>query len=181
MIEYNKELADKLAKDFEELTGIDLNDGSRKTEVMIARTLFYKILRDINFMKDRMIASWFKSIGVKRDRSSIFQSLKKINIYYKSYASFRKVYNIYFNDRAEEFLTIEESKKKALKDIKYNINKKALSSDKDSLELIIGTIPADRRDEVRELVSLRIKSWSWKGDDKCKIIEGGSSVEGYCF
>ena len=139
MIEYNKELADKLAKDFEELTGIDLNDGSRKTEVMIARTLFYKILRDIN------------------------------------------VYNIYFNDRAEEFLTIEESKKKALKDIKYNINKKALSSDKDSLELIISTISKDRRDEVRELVSLRIKSWSWKGDDKCKIIEGGSSVEGYCF
>ena len=46
MIEYNKELADKLAKDFEELTGIDLNDGSRKTEVMIARTLFYKILRN---------------------------------------------------------------------------------------------------------------------------------------
>jgi hypothetical protein len=181
MIEYNKELADKLATDFEELTGINLNDDSRKTEVMIARTLFYKILRDINFMKDRMISSWFKSRGVKRDRSSIFQSLQKINIYYKSYASFRNVYNIYFNDRAEEFLTIEESKKKALKDIKYNINKKALSSDKDSLELIIGTIPEDRRDEIRELVSLRIKSWSWKSNDKCKILEGGSSMEGYCY
>ena len=172
MIEYNKELADKLAKDFEELTGIDLNDGSRKTEVMIARTLFYKILRDINFMKDRMIASWFKSRGVKRDRSSIFQSLQKINIYYKSYASFRNVYNIYFNDKAEEFITLEKSKRKALKDIKDNLKTNIANKGKDGLEVIINTVTNQyRRDELRDLVDMRIKSWSWKSKDEYQIIE----------
>jgi hypothetical protein len=44
MIDYKKETADELARDFEVLTGIDLNTNSRKTEIMITRTLFYKIL-----------------------------------------------------------------------------------------------------------------------------------------
>ena len=80
MIDYNKKTADELARDFELLTGIDLNTNSRKTEIMITRTLFYKVLRDVNYMNDRMIAEWFKERGLKRDRSSILQALQKIGI-----------------------------------------------------------------------------------------------------
>ena len=61
-------------------------------------------------MNDRMIAEWFKERGLKRDRSSILQALQKIGIYYKTYPSFRDFYNVYFNDKAEEFFTIEQTK-----------------------------------------------------------------------
>jgi len=181
MKRYNKQTADDLAKDFEELTGIELNSNSRKTEIMITRTLFYKILMDVNFMNDRMISDWFQSRGVKRHRASIFHSLQKIGIYYKTYPSFRKFYNVYFNDKAEEFLTIEQAQKKRLKDSKQNVCINVLKKDKDALQLLIDTIPEDRREEVREIVSLRVKSWSWKTKDQCQIIEGETSLEEYCF
>jgi len=177
MIDYKKETADELARDFEVLTGIDLNSNSRKTEIMITRTLFYKILRDVNFMNDRMIAEWFNSRGVKRNRASIFQALQKIGIYYKTYPSFRDFYNVYFNDKAEEFFTIEQTQKRALKESKRNLHINSLKIGKDSLELLIDTIPEDRRDEIRKLITMRVKSWSWKSKDECKIIEGESILE----
>ncbi len=181
MLGYNKENADELAIDFEELTGIQLNSDSRETEIMITRTLFYKILKDLNFMNDRMISEWFKERGVNKGRSSITHALSKVGIYYKSYASFRNRYNIYFNDKAEEFLTIEQAQKKRLKDIKQNVHTNTLNKDKDALEVLIDSIPEDRRDEVREIVSLRVKSWSWKTKDECQVFLGETSIEGYCF
>ena len=181
MLGYNKDNADELAKDFEELTGIQLNSDSRETDIMITRTLFYKILKDLNFMNDRMISEWFELRGVNKGRSSITHALHKIGIYYKSYALFRNRYNVYFNDRAEEFLSIEQTQKKAIRDIKQNLHTSISNKNKDALDILIDSVPQDRRDEVREIVSLRIKSWSWKSKDKCQIIQGESSLEGYCF
>jgi hypothetical protein len=178
---YNKQVADDLAKDFEDLTGIELNSNSRKTEIMITRTLFYKILKEFNFMTDEMISDWFSTRGVNKGRSSITHAVKKVGLYYKSYASFRNTYNVYFNDKAEEFLTIEQAQKKRLNDSKQNIRTNTLKKDKDALELLIDTIPEDRREEVREIVNLRVKSWSWKTKDECQIILGETSIEGYCF
>ena len=181
MLGYNKDNADELAKDFEELTGIQLNSDSRETDIMITRTLFYKILKDLNFMNDRMISEWFELRGVNKGRSSITHALHKIGIYYKSYAVFRNRYNIYFNDRAEEFLSIEQTQKKAIKDVKQNLHTNILNKGKDSLDILIDSVPQDKRDEVREIVSLRIKSWSWKNKDKCQIIQGESGLGGHFY
>lgn len=178
---YNKQVADDLAKDFEDLTGIELNSNSRKTEIMITRTLFYKILKEFNFMTDEMISDWFSTRGVNKGRSSITHAVKKVGLYYKSYASFRNTYNVYFNDKAEEFLTIEQAQKKRLNDSKQNIRTNTLKKDKDALELLIDTIPEDRREEVREIVNLRVKSWGWKTKDECQVFLGETSMEGYCF
>jgi hypothetical protein len=178
---YNKQIADDLAKDYEQLTGIELNSNSRKTEIMITRTLFYKILKDLNFMTDEMISDWFSTRGVQKGRSSITHAVKKIGIYYKSFASFRNTYNVYFNDKAEEFLTIEQAQKKRLNDSKQNIYTNTLNKDKDALEVLIDTIPEDKREEVREIVSLRVKSWGWKTKDECQVFLGETSMEGYCF
>ena len=176
-MDYNKENADELAKDFELLTGINLGSDSRETEIMITRTLFYKVLKDLNFMNDRMISEWFALRGSKKGRSSITHALSKVSVYYKSYANFRTKYNIYFNDKAEEFITLEKSKRKALKDIKDNLNTNIANKGKDGLEVIINTVTNQyRRDELRDLIDMRIKSWSWKSKDEYQIIEGGESI-----
>ena len=177
MLDYSKENADELAKDFELLTGINLGSDSRETEIMITRTLFYKVLKDLNFMNDRMISEWFALRGSKKGRSSITHALSKVSVYYKSYANFRTKYNIYFNDKAEEFITLEKSKRKALKDIKDNLNTNIANKGKDGLEIIINTVTNQyRRDELRDLIDMRIKSWSWKSKDEYQIIEGGESI-----
>ena len=177
MMDYNKENADELAKDFELLTGINLCNDSRETEIMITRTLFYKVLKDLNFMNDRMISEWFALRGSKKGRSSITHALTKIGVYYKSYANFRTKYNLYFNDKAEEFLTLEKYQRKAIKEIKDNLHTSIKNKDKDGLEILIDTISNQfRRDELRDLIDMRIKSWSWKSKDECQIIEGGESI-----
>jgi len=63
---YNKDMADKLALDFEELTKMSLNDSSRKTNSVIIRCLFYKVLESFNYMNDRLISEWFETRGVKK-------------------------------------------------------------------------------------------------------------------
>ena len=181
MIGYSKNGADELAKDFEALTGIDLNNESRDTPVMTARTLFYKVLKEKNLMNDRMISEWFLERGVAKGRSSITHALSKVGIYYTSYPEFRNIYNCYFNDKSKEFLTIEKRQKKVLKDVRLNLNKNVLNKKKDSLDLLIDSIEEGKRDEIRELVSLRVKSWSWKSKDECQVIQGGSSLQEYCF
>lgn len=179
MLDYSKENADELAKDFELLTGINLGNDSRETEIMFTRTLFYKVLKELNFMNDRMISEWFELRGSKKGRSSITHALSKISMYYKSYGNFREKYNIYFNDKAEEFITLEKSKRKALKDIKDNLNTNISNKGKDGLEVLINTVSnQDKRDELRDLIDLRIKSWSWKNKDECQIVEGGESLHG---
>ena len=181
MVGYNKEAADELAIDFELLTGIDINSTSRETKIMYSRTLFYKVLKDVNFMNDRMISDWFKSRGVKRNRASIFQALSKINIYYKSFELFRDYYDVYFKDKAKERLTLEEKRKKALKESKLNLQQNILNRKLDRLDVIINNIPIEKRNEILELVNLRVKSWDWKSKDEYEVIDCVGSLEGLCY
>ena len=82
---YNKEIADKLAADFEKLTGMSLNDTSRKTNSVMIRCLFYKVLENFNYMNDRLISEWFETRGVKKNRSSIFIAMTNVDQYYIEY------------------------------------------------------------------------------------------------
>ena len=178
---YNKETADELAIDFELLTGIDINSTSRETKIMYSRTLFYKILKDVNYMNDRMIADWFKSRGVKRNRASIFHALSKINIYYKSFKLFRDYYDVYFKDKAKERLTLENTQKKLLKESKFNVQQNILKGKLDRLDVLINELPIEKRSEILELVNLRVKSWNWKSSNKYEVIECNSSLTDLCY
>jgi hypothetical protein len=44
--------------------------------------------------------------------------------------------------------------------------------------MLIDTVPEERREEVFNVVNLRIKSWSWKSKDQCQIIESSTSMDG---
>jgi len=65
---------------------------------------------DINGMNDRMISEWFVDMGVKRNRSSIFHALRKIDVYYESFVRFRNVYDLFFDDKKRERERIENKK-----------------------------------------------------------------------
>ena len=76
-------------------------------------------------------------------------------------------------EKAKERARLERLKNKT-KDIKQII----LNKEKDALALLIDTIPDNKRDEIYEMVNLRVKSWDWKSKDKCEVIECGTSMEG---
>ena len=134
---YNKEIADKLAEDFEKITGMSLNDTSRKTNSVITRCLFYKVLEKFNYMNDRLIAEWFETRGIKKNRSSIFIAMSNVDIYYKTYPLFRDCYDMYFDDKLNKRLKDQKSKQKRLNEYKEIVKQIHLKEKKDPLSLCL--------------------------------------------
>ena len=180
---YNKEKATELYNEFKELTRIDVFIRTRQTKPMTLRALFYKVLRDNNFMNDRDISEFFALNGYKINRSSIYHSLQKIDGYYFDFDFFKKYYDLYFDDLIdliEKQKKIEQDKRKREEQRRLKRQKRinTLINDKDALDKLIDTLEGSRRQEIYELVKLRIKSWSWKVEDRCEIIEGLGTIEG---
>jgi hypothetical protein len=177
-MKYNKERADELAEEFMTKTGVDVFSKSRKEEQVFLRTLFYKVLVHYNRMIDQNISDWYKEHGVSKNRSSIFIALKKIDMYYKLNYTFRDVYDMYFNNKANKRIALERAEMEALDSIKNKRKPLTFKKSKDALDLLIESIEPDKRKEIYDLVSLRVKSWEWKAKDNCQVIEGYSPLQG---
>lgn len=175
---YNVEAAKQLADKFVEITKVDLTSTSRYQEEAYFRALLYKIMVDINGMNDRMISDWFSDIGVKRNRSSIFHALKKIDVYYESYVKFRNVYDLFFDDKKKQRERIENKKSERVRIINERIAKKLEVGERNKIHELADVIPEDRIEEMYEMMTLRIKSWAWKAKDRCQVIESSTSMEG---
>jgi len=84
MADYNLEIANSLAKYYKQLTGIDYKSTRRTPKDAYLRSLFYKILVDLNEMNDRMISEYFEKVyKTHRNRASIYHSLLKRCVLYK--------------------------------------------------------------------------------------------------
>ena len=175
---YNVEAAKQLADKFVEITEIDLTSTSRYQDEAYFRALLYKIMVDINGMNDRMISDWFQDMGVRRNRSSIFHALRKIDIYYESYVNFRNVYDLFFDDKKKERERIESKKSEKVRIINERIARKLEIGERNRIHELADVIPKDRIEEMYEMMTLRIKSWAWKSKDKCEIINSSTSMEG---
>jgi len=175
---YNVEAAKQLSEKFVEITDLDLTSKTRHQEESYLRALLYKIMVDINGMNDRMISEWFQDIGVKRNRSSIFHALRKINVYYENYVKFRNVYDLFFDDKKRQRERIESRRSERVRIINERIAKKLETGERNKIHELADVIPDDRIDEMYEMMNLRIKSWNWKSKDKCEIIDSSTSMEG---
>ena len=99
--------ANKILEDFQELSGVDPLILSQKPIDAYFRALLYKVLMDFNYMNDRQIEDFFWSKRVKRTRVAVYHAIRKIDLYYHNYSDFRNVYNIYFDDKIEEFKLLD--------------------------------------------------------------------------
>jgi hypothetical protein len=169
---YNKDKAIELYNDFKELTKIDVFSRSKETKTMTLRSLFFKILKVNNFMNDREIADFFGEMGDVRNRSSIYHSLTKMEHYYSNFGYFKQTYDLYFYDLKEKYSSKEQQKKVKLYNVEYQ-------RQSDKLDDLINTVECKiKREDLYEMVNLRIKSWAWKVKDRCQIIEGEGTIEG---
>ena len=192
MADYNLEIANSLAKYYKQLTGIDYKSTRRTPKDAYLRSLFYKILVDLNEMNDRMISEYFEKVyKTHRNRASIYHSLLKIDVYYTNYKEFRDFYDNFFLDKAD-IRDIEDLRQKRIKRkaeleqerlYKLKIMNRLSESKKRRIALddLIATIDDNRIEEIKEMISLRIKSWSWKAKNEYQIIECSGSLEGSTF
>ena len=177
-LHYNEEIANELLDNYIKLTGFNLQSKKRKPEDAYIRCLFYKILNEINGMNDRMIAEFLEAKGRKINRVSIYQALKKVRTYYTSYKRFRQFYDVYFTDQKELGIKADKIEKIAFKETIKEIDTRQKKIGMDALELLINDLPygSIQRADVTELVTLRVKSWEWKAQNKYEIIEGSGSL-----
>ena len=192
MADYNLEIANSLARYYKELTGIDYKSTRRTPKDAYLRSLFYKILVDLNEMNDRMISEYFEKVyKTHRNRASIYHSLLKIDVYYTNYKEFRDFYDNFFLDKAD-IRDIEDLRQKRIKRkaeleqerlYKLKIMNRISESKKRRIALddLIATIDDNRIEEIKEMISLRIKSWSWKAKNEYEIIECSGSLENSTF
>ena len=191
LIDYNLKEANKILANLVELTGFNIQDNSRKPTQAYLRAILYKNLITFNYMNDRQISSWFKTQGLTKDRVSILHAIKKIDVYFLNYQGFRNVYNTYYDDRIEESKALSLKTKKTKKNDNFNSpNGFALPNDSalpnnllidDPLQNLINKLPMDKRWEIYETLNLRVKSWSWKSNDYCEIIQGSEGVSSTAF
>ena len=178
ILHYNEEIANELLDNFIKLTGFDLNSRQRRPEDAYIRCLFYKVLNELNGMNDRMIAEFLEAKGRKTNRVSIYQALTKVETYYTSFKRFRQFYDVYFTDQKELGIKAEKRKKIAFKETIKEIDTRQKKIGMDALEVFISNIEFEKRAEILELVTLRVKSWEWKAQNKYEIIEGSGNLAG---
>lgn len=157
---------DLVYEDYKNTVTINILDKSRQTEFIAFRCLFYKILRDVYGYNYRESCKWFGVRGLSRNHATILHGIRQVDSLYLKYEWFRRVYDLYFFDKQnddERYLS-DVSKSKRMAD--------------DPLSVLIKSIPQERREEIYELVNLRVKSWEWKNKDKCLVVEGSGTLEG---
>lgn len=168
--------ANKILEDFQELSGVDALSLSRKPIDAYFRALLYKVLMDFNYMNDRQIEDFFWTKRVKRTRVAVYHAIRKIDLYYHNYSDFRNVYNIYFDDKIEEFKLLDNKIKGKADELNNRVKGILPKKENDALQLLINSLPSYRRNEVYEMVNLRVKSWDWKSEDKCEVIESSDGI-----
>mgnify|MGYP003647441101 FL=1 len=179
--DFNKAEANKILKKYNSLSGFDPLIKTRETKAVYFRALLYKVLIDFNYMNDRQVTDFFLSKGKKMNRVSILQAVRKIDIYYRDFADFRDLYDVYFGDKIEQKKLIEKKQRNRLDKLNRRVSQTLPDYKKDALEVLIDSIPLNKRDEILEFVSMRVKSWSWKSNDNYEIIEADSGISEVTF
>jgi len=193
MIKYNKDNADILLEDFVDLTSMDLGSQSRKPDDVYIRSMFFKILKDLNKMSEGNIEKYLNELGYVKDRTSIRASILRIDSYYLNYIEFREIYDVYFGDKKKAYLKKQKRKERnnALREAATRLSdndyeelqnfrtKEAIQ--KDALDKVLYGVPIDRRKEIYDMVNLRIKSWSWKSKNEYEIIECSGGLSGQAY
>ena len=190
---YNRIAAEILLSEYADLTGMDYQSTLRDPRDAYLRALFYKVLKKGNDMNDRMIKDFYADKGVKRDRSSIYQSISKVDIYYLNYKEFRMFYDSYFDDKKADYIEKKDTgvRKEALRATSTKLSKDDYIelqnyrtkdiTHKDLLDRLIESLPEDKRSDIYEMVNLRVKSWDWKSKDEYEIIESTDGLSSRAY
>ena len=141
-----EEISDYIAK-FEEASGLDVFQSTRRRDVAETRYLLYYLLYSHLDLSDTYIALLCKERGLKRERSSINIGYNKALNYIKQSPRLKGIYKDMHPDKFKKDIVIK---------------KKDGGFEPDDLDLLVRDIPYERRKEVYERVKLQIASWSWK-------------------
>jgi hypothetical protein len=173
----------KVAESIVEMTGVDIFLNTRQRNYVELRALVCYILREQLGMRWINIAAYFESMGKSMNHATAIH-LVKMYPTYRRYNEQLKEFEGCFNFKSElkydeiDKIHYLQSKCDNLEK-KYIVLKKSI--EKNPTLKVLHDIPNERLGELIEKIDLWKKSWEWKSNDKCEIIESSTGISGSAF
>ena len=170
-----------IGKQIIKITGVNIFENTRLRRNVELRALVCFVLRnELNYGLQK-IAQYFKDNGKSMHHATVIHLINKYPLYVKYNSDLQELEDcLGVNKSKLKYKTTKIANKYAeLKDrynylnFKYSKLKKQLES---AAVNILHDIPEDKLDEVIERVELIKKSWQWKSQDRCEIIQAHEGI-----
>ena len=177
---------DRLVEKINYVSDVNLFKRSRKENVVMARVLFCKILRNDYKLSSQKVSDIFYKRGVKYHLSSVRHSALKFSEYLQHSPVMQEICQNFYGkifDRKEEVLnlvinSLDLSTEEFLKTIKGNLHKTPMPKPKRTFKSFIpDDLTEEQEKEVMEMVKLKVKSYEWKCSNKTKVYVGSGYVD----
>jgi hypothetical protein len=169
----DKSEAYQISNKIVEVSRINIFDNTRDRDYVYYRSLLAYVLKNKLNMGWTNIAKFFKANGKQMDHSNVIHLVKQYPHYRKYNSKLLRLEKCFFEAdniyRLQEEIRKLNNEKQALKTtVKFLEEKIKL----DPVLDLFFDIPNDKFKDVIERLNLLKKSWAWKNEDKCQIIEG---------
>ena len=183
MIETNPEV---IAKAVIKLSGLDIFKNSRQRRYVEMRALLsYMLCKDLNMGWSR-ISQFYQDNGKTMSHASVIHAVKNYSVYSKHNKQLQKLEGCFnFSQEISEeninttlnlqinYEKLQYEHVKLLKDYEHVKLQKDLKS---PLISLVHDIPENKWSEVIERIGMLKKSWEWKSNDNCLVVESSSSI-----
>jgi len=169
MIETNPEV---IAKAVIKLSGLDIFKNSRQRRYVEMRALLsYMLCKDLNMGWSR-ISQFYQDNGKTMSHASVIHAVKNYPVYRKHNKQLQKLEGCFnfSQEISEENINTTLNLQNNYEKLQYEHVK--LQKDlKSPLISLVHDIPENKWSEVIERIGMLKKSWEWKSNDKCLVIQ----------
>ena len=166
----------KIKRLVEQEYGYFIDSPTRKREVVEARGMYYKVLKEFTNMSLAAIA---KTVG--KNHATVLHGLKHFDVWRKDNKYLDIAYKNVLEkltvlDDVESFKDVREMRKELVRLKLENYNLKNNEQKKGSIEQLLKDLPIDKVEEVKERLKAIVDSYSWKYKDKVKVYQANATV-----
>ena len=181
----DKSEAQQISNKIVEVSRINIFDNTRDRDYVYYRSLLAYVLKNKLNMGWTNIAKFFKANGKQMDHSNVIHLVKQYP-HYRKYNSkllrLEKCFNVDDDTdvfEADNIYRLQEEIRKLSNEKQVLKTTVKFLEEKIKIDPVLDLffdIPNDRFKDVIERLNLLKKSWAWKNEDKCQIIEGSMVV-----
>jgi len=169
MIETKPEV---IAKAVIKLSGLDIFKNSRQRRYVEMRALLsYMLCKDLNMGWSR-ISQFYQDNGKSMNHATVIHAVKNYPVYRKHNKQLQKLEGCFnfSQEISEENINTTLNLQNNYEKLQYEHVK--LQKDLESpLISLVHDIPENKWSEVIERIGMLKKSWEWKSNDKCLIVQ----------
>jgi len=169
MIETNPEV---IAKAVIKLSGLDIFKNSRQRRYVEMRALLsYMLCKDLNMGWSR-ISQFYQDNGKTMSHASVIHAVKNYSVYRQHNKQLQKLEGCFnfSQEISEENINTTLNLQNNYEKLQYEHVKLQKDLESPLISLMYG-IPENKWSEVIERIGMLKKSWEWKSNDKCLIVQ----------